>query len=145
MTNPTRPGPVDGAASSDANRELTLSREQLAVSTMRVPARRVRLEKYVVTETRTITVQVSHDEVRLVDLDPTTADRMNAEITPTGQDNGRWLTLSEERIVVTTEVVPIERVRLQVTPVTEQRQITETVQVEQVAHDPAAPRSKSST
>jgi uncharacterized protein (TIGR02271 family) len=115
-------------------RELILSEEQLAVSTVRVPARRVRLEKYVVTETRTITVQVSHEEVRLVEVgldegDPDTDTDVQAT------DPDRWLTVSEERIAITTEVVPLERVRLAVTSVSEDRTVRDDIRREQVAFE----------
>jgi uncharacterized protein (TIGR02271 family) len=119
-----------------AERSLTLSEERIGVSTVRVPARRVRLEKYVVTETRTMTVQVSREEVRLVDVELTDTDLTDGPApTDTMSDAGRWLTLSEERVVVTTETVPIERVRLEVSTVVEDRIVSEDVRREQVTFD----------
>ncbi|MEO5832358.1 MAG: DUF2382 domain-containing protein [Nakamurella sp.] len=113
---------------------LIRSEERLGVSTVRVPSRRVRLEKYVVTETRTITVQVSREEVRLVEVewaDPTaTRDALDPA------DARRWLTVSEEQVVVTTTVVPVERVRLDVTEVTEGRTLTGELRRERVAFTP---------
>ncbi|WP_166442291.1 YsnF/AvaK domain-containing protein [Nakamurella flava] len=142
MPDPALPGvadraaPVapDGAPTPFAERrDIVRSEERLAVTTVRVPTRRVRLEKYVVTETRTITVRVSHEEVRLVDVDP--ADDP-AELAVSGSDADRWVTLSEERPVVTMQVVPVERVRLAVTSVVENRDVTGEVRRERIAFDP---------
>lgn len=151
MNAPVRPAADDGRATTaaqSAERVLIRSEEQLAVSTVRVPARRVRLEKFVVTETKTITVQVSHEEVRLVDVDLENnleGDEAHATFhaaataDPASNDVDRWVTLSEERVVVTTEVVPVERVRLQVASVLEQREVTDTVRREQVTLEPPNP------
>lgn len=151
MTGPARDADdaPQASAPGSAGRVLIRSEEQLAVSTVRVPARRVRLEKFVVTETRTITVQVSHEQVRLVDVnleadhdDNLVGDGAHATVDtavttdPNNSDVDRWLTLSEERVVVTIEVVPIERVRLQVTSALEQREVTDTVRREQVTYGP---------
>lgn len=125
---------LDGHPDTDNAGYLVRSEEHLRVSTVQVRARRVRLEKFVVTETRTITVQVSREEVRLVDVD--LGDDPTDELTPVAAgDDGRWLTLSEERVAITTEVVPVERVRLGVYAVTEQHDITDTVRHEQVQLD----------
>lgn len=126
---------------SDRN-ALIRSEERLEVTTVRVPSRRVRLEKYVVTETRTITVQISREEVRLVEIDlepaesPTEGGPVPVVGTADAVDPGRWLTLSEEQIVVTTTVVPVERVRLDITSITEDRTITEDVRRERIAFAP---------
>jgi sporulation protein YlmC with PRC-barrel domain len=57
-----------GPTTDDA---MTLSEEQLHVGTERVVTGRARLRKHIVTEERTITVPVSHEEVRL-ERDPAT-------------------------------------------------------------------------
>ncbi|MEO5834513.1 MAG: YsnF/AvaK domain-containing protein [Nakamurella sp.] len=136
MTVP--PENPDDAVPQATVQELILSEERLEVSTIAVPARRMRLEKYVVTETRTITVQVSHEEVRLVDIelddDNAAADRVGDEGVMSA-DPGRWLTLSEERVAITTQVVPVERVRLAVASVVEHRAITKDARREEIAFD----------
>lgn len=142
----TSDGARRGTADSAATGYLIRSEERLQVSTVPVRARRVRLEKYVVTETRTITVQVSREMVRLVDMDldddptgaptPTTTDG-------TADDVGRWLALHEERVAITTEVVPVERVRLAVYSVTEQQDVTDSVRREHVHLDPLLPTPSS--
>ncbi|QNK82091.1 YsnF/AvaK domain-containing protein [Nakamurella sp. PAMC28650] len=124
---------------------LVRSEEQLRVSSVRVPSGSARLEKFVVTETQTITVEVSHEEYRLVQdpiTDPGPAPR---HLNRGGQLNtARWLYVNREEVVITKKVMPVERVRIEVYPVTEQRQITEAVRREHIdtSHpgDPDTPR-----
>lgn len=118
---------------------LVRSEEQLRISTVRVPAGTARLEKFVVTETKTVTVQVSHEEYRLVQdpFDPDAASPA-APRQPSRQgqlNTARWLYLNREEVIITKKVVAFERVRLEVYPVTEQRQFTETVRKEQFDTD----------
>ncbi len=109
---------------------LIRSEEQLNVTTARVPGGWARLEKFLVTETKTITVEVTHEEVRLVS-EPTGAGGPASD--PGAQKNqARWMYVSREEVAVTKRVVPVERVRLEVYPVTEQRQISDEVRKEQI-------------
>ena len=129
---------------------LIRSEEQLQVSTDRVLAGYARLEKFTVTETKTITVEVTHEEVRLVQRTTDTPGTDQPAPANTADDSARWMVLSREEVVVTKRVVPVERVRLEVYPVTEQRQVTEQVRKEQIdtapdiistaPHDSAPPR-----
>ena len=57
---PSEPGRPEGGE------YLTRSEEQLHVGTEKVETGRARLRKYVVTENQTVTVPVSHEEVRVV-------------------------------------------------------------------------------
>ena len=124
---------------------LIRSEEQLQVRTDRVVSGYARLEKFVVTETRTITVEVSHEEFRLVRNPPTDPGAAPLQLDATGQNNSAdWLYLSREEVLVTKRVVPLERIRLEVFPVTDQRTITEPVRKERLdlgdlATDPAPP------
>lgn len=126
---------------------MVRSAERLDVTTVRVPTRSVRLEKYVVTETRTITVEVSHEQVRVVEID-LTADTADSTAALGGQPlgggdrsgAGRWLTLSEERIDIVTTVVPVERVRLAVTSVAGTRTVTENIRREEIQLEPPTRR-----
>lgn len=133
---------------------LIRSEERLQVRTVRTRSGWARLEKYVVTETRSVQVPVSREEIRVVYFDndgvATGADGQvinAADVTaPAGlrdpwvqsrpdesaQDLARWLTVSEERVQISKETVAVERVRLQVDTVTEQQQVTEQVRHEQV-------------
>ena len=111
---------------------LIRSEEQLQVSTDRVLAGYARLEKFTVTETKTITVEVTREEVRLVHRTKDTPGTDQPAPANAADDSARWMVLSREEVVVTKRVVPVERVRLEVYPVAEQRQVTEQVRKEQI-------------
>jgi uncharacterized protein (TIGR02271 family) len=93
---------------------------------------RARLRKFVVTEEQTVTVPVTREEVR-VEREPITAGETagDVEIADAQQD----VVLTEERLVVQKEAVPVERVRLGTETVTEDRAVTEEVRKEQVEFD----------
>jgi len=113
------------------------SEERLHLSTRRIPVRRARLEKFQVTEMRTITVPVVREDVRVVydEIENGSPDQIPSE--PRAEFRP-WV-LMEERIVITKEMVPVETVRLAVETVTEQREITEAVRKEQITlHTSAA-------
>lgn len=117
---------------------LVRSEERLAVGIERVAVRRARLEKYIVTETRTITVEVAREAVRLVydDLDGDFNEDLNTDPSadPATATPG-WLLLSEERVIVTKEMVPVERVRLAVSVVTDQQDVSAAVRTEHLELD----------
>lgn len=120
---------VSGPATDDA---MTRSEERLHVGTESVPAGRVRLRKYVVTENVTTTVPVSHEEVR-VEREPITDENRDAALSGPGiSEEEHEVTLSAERPVVEKEAVPVERVRLGTETVTEQREVSEQVRKEQI-------------
>jgi uncharacterized protein (TIGR02271 family) len=109
------------------------SEERLSVRTIARPVERVRLEKFIVTEEQTITVTVRREEVRLVrDLDPRPESDARAVPVRVGDAQDVALTLHEERIVVTREVVPVERVRLHASVATEHRRVEATLRKERV-------------
>ena len=120
---------------------MTVSEERLRVGTQRVVTGRARLIKYVVTEEVTLTVQVSHEEVR-VELDPPpppddqpaagTDAEPAAPAADTGDSGEPWMVLHAERPVVQLESVPVERVRLRVETVTGQQEITGQVRKERI-------------
>ncbi len=123
------PPPTDGA--------MTRSEEQLRVVMERYAAKRVRVVKYVVTEEVQITVPIRREEIRIeeVPLDddvPATAGAVEA-----GDTGGlpETIVLHTERPVVSTEVVPVERVRLRTEWVQEQQQVRDQVRRERVDVD----------
>ena len=137
--NPPVSDNAKSPAAGPGDRDVLIrSEEQLRVNTRRVPARRARLEKYLVTETSTVTVQLTHEQVRLVfeplSQDPVVADQSHGvTIGDVGlADEQQWLTLHREQVVISTVVVPVERVRLETFPVTEHQVITEDLAREQV-------------
>lgn len=99
------------------------------------PIGRVRLRKYVVTENVTQTVPVSHEEVRIEREPITDADDAvsGVEISEDVQE----VELKGERVVVSKETVPVERVRIGTETVTEEQQVSEEVRREQIETDGA--------
>ena len=123
---------TSGPTTDDA---MTRSEERLHVGTEKVEAGRARLRKHVVTETETRTVPVSHEEVR-IEREPIDAGNMpKAMDGPDISEEEHEVTLTEERVVVQKEAVPVERVKLGVETVTEQQTVSEEVRKEQIDTD----------
>ncbi|RFA16888.1 photosystem reaction center subunit H [Subtercola boreus] len=120
---------------------MTRSEEQLHVGTEKVEAGRARLRKYVTTEQQTVSVPVSHEEVRLEREPITDANAGDAFDGPAISEEEHEVILTEERPVVEKEAVPVERVRLDTETVTENQQVTEDVRKEQIELDGDATRT----
>ena len=134
-TTSTRTDTVSGrdtaVAGRDTGGEVTRSEEQVRVGTEKVQAGRARLRKYVTTEQQTVTVPVSHEEVRLEREPIAEGDRdahAGAEIGEAEQE----VVLTAERPVVEKDVVAVEKVRLGTETVTEQQQVSADVRKEQI-------------
>ena len=112
--------------------EMIRSEERLEVGTERTTSGTARLNKHVVTEQRTVQVPVTHEEVR-VERAPITdsAQARDARLA----DDQREVTLHEDQVVVSKESVPVERVRLAVDEVTENKHVTEDVRREEINAD----------
>ena len=124
---------TSGPTTDDA---MTRSEEHLNVGTEQVEAGRARLRKYVVTEQQTVTVPVSHEEVRVEREPITDSNRGDAVDGPAISEEEHEVVLHAEQPVVTTEAVPVERVRLGTETVTEQQQVSGEVRKEQIeVHD----------
>ncbi len=123
---------TSGPTTDDA---MTRSEEHLNVGTQQVEAGRARLRKYVVTEQQTVTVPVTHEEVRIEREPITEANRGDALSGPEISEEEHEVVLHAERPVVETEAVPVERVRLGTETVTEQQQVTGEVRKEQIEVD----------
>ena len=111
------------------------SKEQLRVGTERVEAGRARLRKYVVTEQQSVQVPVTREEARIEREPITDANRGDALSGAAITEEEHEVVLHEERPVVTTEAVPVERVRLGTKTVTEQETVTGDIHKEQVEID----------
>ena len=123
------PPPTDGA--------MTRSEEQLRVATERYAAKRVRVVKYVVTEEVQITVPIRREEIRIEEIpldDGAPAPTGVLDAVGTG-GLPETIVLHTERPVVSTEVVPVERVRLRTEWVQEQRQVRDEVRRERIDVD----------
>lgn len=129
MTDFTAPDPAPLPAPAA---ELTLSEERLRVDTRSFPIGKAVLRKTIVVEQRTITVEVRREEAQLQVLPYDTEDG--------SEENGGHgahvalpdLVLHREEIVITKRIVPVERVRLELRPVTVQRTVTKNVRHEEI-------------
>ena len=123
---------TSGPTTDDA---MTLSEERLNVGTRSQEVGRARLRKYVVTENVTETVPVSREEVRLEREPITDANIGNALDGPAISEEEHEVVLHAETPVVEKEAVPVERVRLDKTTVTEQETVTEGLRKEEIEVD----------
>jgi uncharacterized protein (TIGR02271 family) len=116
---------------------MTRSEEQLRVATERYAAKRVRVVKYVVTEEVQITVPIRREEIRIEEVPLDDAAPATAGDLDGGGTGGlpETIVLHTERPVVSTEVVPVERVRLRTEWVQEQQQVRHQVRRERVDVD----------
>lgn len=127
--------PADQQA-ADQQAEMIRSEERLNVGTERVESGRVRLRKYVVTEQQQVTVPVSHEEVH-VEREPISAadrDRMTGDAGKL-KESEQEVVLHEEKPVVRTETVPVERVRLGTDTVTDEQTVGGEVHKERIDID----------
>ncbi|MGV9408278.1 PRC and DUF2382 domain-containing protein [Nocardia sp. NPDC003693] len=106
---------------------LVRSEEHLEVNKQRTETGTAKLRKYVVTEEQTITVPTTHEEVHVVREPITDADAVGA--VDFGEQETE-VTLHEDQVTVTTEAVPVERVRLAVDEVQDSQTVEGTVRKE---------------
>ncbi|MER7577338.1 PRC and DUF2382 domain-containing protein [Streptomyces sp. NPDC126514] len=126
------PGMSPGVSGDDA---MTRSEEHMHVGTERREAGRARLRKYVVTEDVQQTVPVRHEEVR-VEREPITDENRGAALSgPDISEAEHEVTLHEERPVVETEAVPVERVRMTTEEHTDQETVRGQVRKEEIDTD----------
>lgn len=123
---------VSGPETDDA---MTRSEERLNVGKERVQTGKARLRKYVTTENQQVTVPVQKEQVRLEREPITDANIGDATNGPDLSDEEHEVTLTEERVSVNKETVPVERVRLGTETVTENAQVSEDVRKEQIDFD----------
>jgi uncharacterized protein (TIGR02271 family) len=132
-----RRGRTRGHEASDpaTDTAMTRSEEQLRVGTETREARRARLRKHVVTEHRSVTVPVSHEEVTVEREPITEANRGAARSGPGISEEEHEVTLRAEQPVVEKEAVPVERVRLGTETRTEHETVGGEVRKEQIEVD----------
>ena len=128
---------TSGPTTDDA---MTRSEEELRVGTAKRESGRARLVKHVVTEDVTQTVPVRREEVR-VEREPIT-DANRGDATAGGEitSEEHEVVLHEEEVVVEKQAVPKERVRLDKDVVTDEQQVSETLQKEQIETEGVSPR-----
>jgi stress response protein YsnF len=124
---------------------MTRSEERLVAGTEVYTTGRARLRKYVVTEEVQITVQVRREELR-VEQEPIPEGSRQLVEDPDvfgpdevfGSPAGGTvfeITLHEERPLVTTEIVPVQRVRLTKVVHTDEHVVSGTVRKERIEAD----------
>lgn len=117
-----------------SDKATTRSEEQLRVGVQVRAVTRAVLRKYIVTEEITRTFTVRREEVRLEQIPMTDdggGDSAGSLLAPEEFE----FVLHEERPVFTTEVVPVERVRLRKEVVTDRVEVGDQLRKEQVDLD----------
>ena len=125
---------TDGDRSGDDD-AMTISEEQLAVSTRSVATERVRLRKHVVTEEVTLTVTLRKERFT-VEREPVAEGEVGDHVGSTdfaGFD--QEIVLYEEVPVVEKVLRPVERIRLGTEVTTEQQTVSDEVRKERVELD----------
>ena len=123
---------TDGGDDDDA---MTVSEEQLAVSTRSVPTERVRLRKHVVTEEVTLTVTLRKERFT-VDREPVAEGEGGDHVGSTDFAGGEQeIVLYEEVPVVEKVLRPVERIRLGTEVSTRQETVGGEVRKERVDVD----------
>jgi uncharacterized protein (TIGR02271 family) len=119
---------------SGADDAMIRSEERLVAGAEQEVTGKVRMRKHVVTEYVTVTVPVRHEKVRLETVPPGEDDGAD-ESAGEAEESGAEMVLYAERPVVTTETVPVERVRLGKQIVTEEETVTGPVRKERIELD----------
>ena len=134
-----------GAAGDDGADAMTRSEQRLTVDTTREVTGRVRLRKYVETEYVHVEVPVRRERVRVeqqpadggTDREPPRAEGGPDDPPPAAEGDGdeAVVTLYEERPVIGTRTVPVERVRLSKQTVSDTETVRDHVRTEHIDAD----------
>lgn len=129
---PAMPPPSDGpptfAGAEDGS--MTRSEEQQRAGVVSVVVGRARLVTVVVTENQTFTVPVRRQEVRLV-FDPVPAHEQSVTSARPVEETHEVI-LHSEQVLFTTQVVPVERVRMVKHVITTGQTVTEPIRSERI-------------
>lgn len=123
------------AGSQMTDDAMTRSEEKLDVSTRTQPVGKARLRKWVETEDVQMTVPLRREKARLVSEPITDANRDDALAGRDLTDAEHEITLSEEVVDVSKQVVPKERVRLETDIETDEGVVDEQVRKERIEMD----------
>lgn len=132
------------AGSEDEEASMTLSEEQVHIGVERREAGRARIRKYVDTEEYDESVPVTKERVHVEREPITDAERANGE--PRIEESEEEFIVHEERPVVSTESVPVERVRVTREETEEESHVhgerrTERLEVDQDEEEPPSGRA----
>jgi stress response protein YsnF len=123
-----------GTDPATTDRAMTRSEERLKVGVQARPITRAVLRKYIVVEEVTRTFTVRREEVRLEQIAVSDAD-ITASASAAFEREEYEVILHEERPVISTEVVPVERVRLVKEVVTEYVAVSDQLRKERIDLD----------
>ena len=126
------PGEGHDTSGPNTDTAMTRSEEQMRVGKETVQTGTARLRKYIVTENVTQTVPVTHEEVRIEREPITDANLGDALAGADLSEEEHEVTLTEERVVVSKETVPVERVKLTTDTVAGEETVDETLRKEQI-------------
>ncbi|MEU5994883.1 PRC and DUF2382 domain-containing protein [Spirillospora sp. NPDC047418] len=126
--HPDRPGREQRAMPPQSAREgaeapmaeITRSEEQMRIGTERHEAGRVRVHKFVETETVERTIPVSHEEVR-IDREPIVGGEPDPQVSLAEDDHE--IILYEERPVIAKETIPVERIHVRTEEVQDEQTV----------------------
>lgn len=130
-----RADPHRGLVEEPDGAVMIRSEEQLRIGTEWVQTERVRVRKVIVTEDVTVTVTVAHEELHIERQALGTDEVAHPSSSSTPQVVDHVIVLHAERPVVTTEVVPVERVHVGTVTVTALESVSDSVRVEHIDAD----------
>jgi uncharacterized protein (TIGR02271 family) len=123
--------PKNGA--SDNEDTMTLSEERLRIDKEKHVVGRLRLRKYIVREDVHVTVPVEREVARLEREPITDANRAQISTTQQGlSEDEQEVVLTEQRVRVEKETVPVERVKLKKETIINEEAVNETVGKEKI-------------
>ena len=137
-----QPNGMNSAAGNENTADgqaMVRSEEQLKVGMQDRETGRVRLHKHVVTEEQQVTVPVQHEELR-VEREPIREGDPAARGAKISDEQDQEIVLHEQRPVVDTETVAVEKVRLGKETVTEEQTVKGKVRKERIDVDDRAQR-----
>lgn len=118
-------------AHGDEHVDVVLHEEHLTSGTERHAVERVRLERVVVTEQRTVTVDVRREEIRIT-REPITDGPVAPVGAATPDREPIVVILHEERLTIAKTIVPVERITLGTRTVTHDERIDAALRHEEV-------------
>lgn len=120
------------APAAGASNDIILEKERLNVGTERVATGEARLRKYQVEETETVEVPVTREEVR-IERTPISPEEAKNYV---GSDTDEaTVTLHEDKVNISKESIPVEKVSLGTEQIQETRTVSETVKHDELDTD----------
>lgn len=113
----------------DDDASVVRHEEQIHVRTEAFPLETVRIEKVIVTEPRTFTIDVRREELRITRRPADDKDTASYPL-PHERPAPIVIILREEQVTVTTSIVPVERITVDIVNVIGEQHLRESLQRE---------------